>query len=312
MEKIYLVTGAAGFIGSHICEELLKEPSNIVIGVDNFYSGKQSNIDLLKDISSKFIFYKTDICNHEEICQIFKKHDVQYVFHEAAIASVQTSIENPLLTNEVNIKGSLSILEASRKNAVKRFLFASSAAIYGDEPALPKDEKSITRPISPYGLEKFVTEQYMKLYASQYGLECIALRYFNVYGPRQDPHSEYSGVISIFDNRIRQKLPITIYGDGEQYRDFIYVKDVAKANIKLMDYNLNDNNFLVVCTGSGKSTTINRLVEVIKNRYDSNDIQPSYKESRMGDIKKSVSNNNLLSSIIGEDFQEIENCINLL
>ncbi|ENX64519.1 MULTISPECIES: SDR family NAD(P)-dependent oxidoreductase [Acinetobacter] len=312
MEKIYLVTGAAGFIGSHICEELLKEPSNIVIGVDNFYSGKQSNIDLLKDISSKFIFYKTDICNHEEICQIFKKHDVQYVFHEAAIASVQTSIENPLLTNEVNIKGSLSILEASRKNAVKRFLFASSAAIYGDEPALPKDEKSITRPISPYGLEKFVTEQYMKLYASQYGLECIALRYFNVYGPRQDPHSEYSGVISIFDNRIRQKLPITIYGDGEQYRDFIYVKDVAKANIKLMDYNLNDNNFLVVCTGSGKSTTINRLVEVIKNRYDSNDIQPSYKESRMGDIKKSVSNNNLLSSIIGEDFQEIENCIKLL
>ncbi|MCH7315729.1 SDR family NAD(P)-dependent oxidoreductase [Acinetobacter sp. ANC 3882] len=312
MEKIYLVTGAAGFIGSHICEELLKEPSNIVIGVDNFYSGKQSNIDLLKDISSKFIFYKTDICNHEEICQIFKKHNVQYVFHEAAIASVQTSIENPLLTNEVNIKGSLNILEASRKNAVKRFFFASSAAIYGDEPTLPKDEKSITRPISPYGLEKFVTEQYMKLYASQYGLECIALRYFNVYGPRQDPHSEYSGVISIFDNRIRQKLPITIYGDGEQYRDFIYVKDVAKANIKLMDYNLNDNNFLVVCTGSGKSTTINRLVEVIKNRYDSNDIQPSYKESRMGDIKKSVSNNNLLSSIIGEDFQEIENCINFL
>lgn len=312
MEKIYLVTGAAGFIGSHICEELLKEPSNIVIGVDNFYSGKQSNIDLLKDISSKFIFYKTDICNHEEICQIFKKHDVQYVFHEAAIASVQTSINNPLFTNEVNIKGSLSILEASRKNAVKRFLFASSAAVYGDESTLPKDEKSVTRPISPYGLEKFVTEQYMKLYASQYGLECIALRYFNVYGPRQDPHSEYSGVISIFDNRIKQKLPITIYGDGEQYRDFIYVKDVAKANIKLMDYNLNDNNFLVVCTGSGKSTTINRLVEVIKNRYDSNAIQPSYKESRIGDIKKSVSNNNLLSSIIGEDFQEIENCINFL
>lgn len=312
MEKVYLVTGAAGFIGSHICEELLKYPSNTVIGVDNFYSGNQSNIDLLKGISGNFIFYKSDICNHEEMCEIIRKHNVQYVFHEAAIASVQTSIDNPLFTNEVNIKGSLSILEASRKNAVKRFLFASSAAVYGDEPTLPKNEESVTRPISPYGLEKLVVEQYMRLYSSQYGLECIALRYFNVYGPRQDPHSEYSGVISIFDNRIRQNLPITIYGDGEQYRDFIYVKDVVKANLHLMDYDLKNHNFLVVCTGSGKSTTINRLVEVIKNRHNLNNIEPSYKESRIGDIKKSVSNNKLLRSIVEEDFQEIENCIHFL
>lgn len=307
-----MVTGAAGFIGSHICEELLKDSSNIVVGIDNFYSGKQSNIDLLKSISGNFIFYKLDICDHEDICEIIKRHDVNYIFHEAAIASVNTSLDKPLLTNEVNIRGSLSILEASRKNNVKRFIFASSAAVYGDELTLPKNEESVTRPISPYGLEKLIVEKYMRLYASQYGLECIALRYFNVYGPRQDPHSEYSGVISIFDNLIRQNLPITIYGDGEQYRDFIYVKDIVKANLHLMNHILNDCNFLIVCAGSGKKTSINRLVEIIKNRYNSNDFTISYEESRAGDIKQSVSDNYLLKSIIKEDFQPIENCIYFL
>ncbi|WP_038345895.1 NAD-dependent epimerase/dehydratase family protein [Acinetobacter sp. A47] len=309
MEKIYLVTGAAGFIGSHICEELLRQPHNIVVGVDNFYSGKQSNIDFLKGISNNFIFYNLDICNHDELCEVMKKHNIKYVFHEAAIASVQTSVENPIFTNEVNIRGSLSVLEASRKNAVKRLLFASSAAVYGDEPTLPKNEKSVTRPISPYGLEKLVTEQYMQLYAYQYGLECIALRYFNVYGPRQDPHSEYSGVISIFDDRIKQELPITIYGDGEQYRDFIYVKDVAQANIKLMNHDIDSNNFLVVCTGTGKSTTVNQLVNILKRKYNSEHIKPTYKDQRIGDIKESISDNSLLISIIGDNFSQIESCI---
>lgn len=156
--RVYLVTGAAGFIGSHICEELLKEPSNYVVGIDNFYSGKPENIELLKSLSKNFIFYEIDIRDQDPLSAIMEKHTVKYVFHEAAIASVQVSVENPLLTNDVNIKGSLSVLEAARRNNVSRFLFASSAAVFGDEPTLPKNEKSVTKPISQYGLEKLVVE----------------------------------------------------------------------------------------------------------------------------------------------------------
>lgn len=306
----YLITGAAGFIGSHICEELLKEKSNRVIGIDNFYSGKQSNVDLLTGISDQFSFFEIDIRDQDKICELLKEFNVKYVFHQAAIASVQTSVENPILTNDVNVAGSLSILEASRKNGVKRIVFASSAAVYGDEPTLPKNEKSPVQPISPYGLEKLIVEKYMELYSNQYGIECIALRYFNIYGPRQDPKSEYSGVISIFKDKVSKGEPITIYGDGEQYRDFVYVKDLAVVNVKVMRQRLTDNKFEKICVGTGVKTTLNQLIDLftVKNNHESIDVQ--YATARNGDIKSSVCDNSILIKLI--DFQSFESILSAL
>lgn len=305
MNNIFLVTGAAGFIGSHICEELLNSPENIVIGIDNFYSGKQENISLLQALSTNFIFYELDIREFEELDAIVKRHKVDYIFHEAAIASVQTSVDKPAFTHEVNVKGSINILETARLNLVKRLVFASSAAVYGDEPTLPKNESSPTKPISPYGLEKLIIEQYMSLYAELYNLECVALRYFNVYGPRQDPTSEYSGVISIFDNRIKQGLPITIFGDGEQYRDFIYVKDVAVINLKVMFTDLK-HRFEVFCVGTGIKSSIKEVVEVLAKRHKLDELEINFQQERPGDIKKSVSENFLLLKIVPKfKFSEI-------
>lgn len=285
----YLVTGIAGFIGSHIAEELLKNPQNTVVGIDNFCSGKQENIDYLKNISEdRLVFVNADIRDFDKMNEIIQKHSIEYVFHEAAIASVQTSIENPIFTNAVNVQGTLNVLEAARMNDVKKVVFASSAAVYGDEPTLPKNECSEIKPISPYGYEKYMGEQYLKLYAELYGLKTVALRYFNVYGPRQDPTSEYSGVISIFENKIKNGEPIKIFGDGEQYRDFIYVKDVVKANLAAMEQDT--GSFSVYCVGTAHKTSVNELVKALQVKYSKN-IDVAYQDARQGDIKASLADN---------------------
>lgn len=289
--KVYLVTGVAGFIGSHIAEELLKDGKN-VIGIDNFYSGKKENIEYLQNISSDiFDFVEIDIRDINSLKKLFSEHKIDFVFHQAAIASVQKSIENPVFTNEVNVQGTLNILEASRENGVKKIVFASSAAVYGDEPTLPKNENSIIKPISPYGLEKYICEEYLKLYSNLYGLKSVALRYFNVYGERQDPSSEYSGVISIFDNKIKNGETITIFGDGEQYRDFVYVKDVVQANINAMWMDTGDFN--IFCVGTGEKTTVNDLANVLQTKYDSSS-KIAYTKARRGDIEGSVCDNTKL------------------
>ena len=196
--------------------------------------------------------------------------------------------ENPLLSNEVNVKGTLNILEASRKNDVKRVVFSSSAAVYGDEPTLPKNEDSIMNPISPYGYEKLFGEYYMKLYNELYGLETVILRYFNVYGSRQNSKSDYSGVISIFEESFKNAKSPNIYGNGEQYRDFVYVKDVAKANIKAM--NTPNISGEVFCVGTSRKISINDLVGILNKKY-SKSIKPNYLEARNGDIKESICDN---------------------
>ena len=221
MKNIYLITGIAGFIGSHIAEELLKNPNNIVIGIDNFFSGYQKNLDTIS--STNLVFYKGDIRDDEIMTQIFSQNKIEYIFHEAAIVSVQKSIDNPIQSNQVNVLGTLKLLQFARLNDVKRVVFASSAAVYGDEPSLPKNEDSSTKPISPYGVEKLIAEQYMNLYSDMFNLETINLRYFNIYGPRQDPTSEYSGVISIFEEKFSQNECPIIYGNGKQFRDFLHV-----------------------------------------------------------------------------------------
>ncbi len=292
-----LITGCAGFIASHIVEELLQDKDNNIIGIDNFYSGTKENLEFIKsmDKNNKFKFIEADIVNFDKMNKIIKENNIIQVYHLAAIVSVQESIENPLLSNEVNVKGTINILESSRLNNVKRVVFSSSAAVYGDEPTQPKNELSQTKPISPYGLEKLIGEQYMKLYNELYGLETIVLRYFNVYGQRQSAISDYSGVISIFDKLFREDKVPNIYGDGEQYRDFVYVKDIVNANIKAMN-NINITHD-IFCVGTSQKVSINNLFNVMNKKY-SKDFKPNYLENRDGDIKESICDNSKIKDIL--------------
>ena len=293
-----LITGSAGFIASHIIEELLQDKSNIIIGIDNFHSGTKENLDFISSVDkhNKFTFIEIDLRDFDTINKIIKENNIHQIYHLAAIVSVQESIENPLLSNEVNVKGTLNILEASKLNNVKRIVFSSSAAVYGDEPTQPKNENSQTKPISPYGYEKLIGEQYMKLYSELYGVETVCLRYFNVYGERQSATSDYSGVISIFEKKFQDNEIPNIYGDGEQYRDFVYVKDVAIANIKAM--NTIGISGEVICVGTAEKTSINNLVNMLNIKYSKN-IEPKYLKGRSGDIKESICENSKIKKYLG-------------
>ena len=224
----YLVTGGAGFIGSHIVDALVEANHEVVV-LDNLSSGHKEN---LSNAWKKITFVEGDVRDAETCLKAAEGCDG--IFHEAALVSVPDSINRPRDNHDINITGTLNVLEAARANGVKRVVFASSAAIYGDNPELPKYEAMLPEPKSPYALAKLTGEYYLKIYAECFGLETVALRYFNVFGPRQDPSSMYSGVISIFSERIMKGLPITIYGDGEQTRDFVNVKDVVAANLLAM------------------------------------------------------------------------------
>jgi UDP-glucose 4-epimerase len=278
-------------------EELLKDENNYIIGIDNFHSGTKENLDFIKSIDSKnkFEFIEADIRNFEEINKIIRDKKIEYIYHLAAIVSVQESIQNPLLSNEVNVKGTLNILESAKLNSVKRVVFSSSAAVYGDEPTQPKNENSITKPISPYGYEKLIGEQYMRLYSELYGIETISLRYFNVYGERQSATSDYSGVISIFEKKFKNDEIPNIYGDGKQYRDFVYVKDIAKANIKAM--NTPNISGEVFCVGTSRKVSINDLVGILNDKY-SKSIKANYLEARNGDIKESICDNKKIKQFL--------------
>lgn len=307
-----LVTGAVGFIATHTIEELLKDDNNSIVGIDNFYSGTEQNLEFIEsiDINKKFQFIESDVRDFEKMTEIIKCYNIEQVYHLAAIASVQKSIENPLFTHEVNVKGTLNILEASRSNNVKRVLLSSSAAVYGNELTLPKDETSIIKPISPYGHEKVMCESYMKLYTELYGLETVILRYFNVYGERQSASSDYSGVISIFDDKFKNNEVPSIYGNGKQYRDFIYVKDIAKVNIKAM--NIKNISGEVFCVGTAHKTSINSLFNFMKKKYNK-EIEPNYLEQRAEDILESICDNSKLLNIFEiEDFYCLEDMIDKL
>jgi UDP-glucose 4-epimerase len=300
-KKNILVTGSAGFIASHIIEELLKNTNNNIIGIDNMYSGIQKNLDFINeiDINNKFTFINADVRDFETLNKIIKTNDINQVYHLAAIVSVQESIQNPLLSNEINVKGTLNILEASRLNDVKRVVFSSSAAVYGDEPTQPKNETSQTKPISPYGYEKLIGEQYMKLYNDLYDVETISLRYFNVYGQRQSATSDYSGVISIFDDKFKNNKIPNIYGDGEQYRDFVYVNDVANANIKAM--NTPNISGEIFCVGTAQKTSINDIFNIMNKKYNK-DFKATYLDGRDGDIKESICDNSKMIDILKLNF----------
>ena len=221
MEKI-IVTGGAGFIGSHIVDALVGEGYEVHV-VDNMSAGKKENVN------TKATLHIVDIREKEKLIPIFE--NTKYVFHEAAFPQVQYSIENPVETNEINVTGTLNVLEASRINKIKRIIFASSCALYGDQEKLPITEDMEPNPLSPYGAHKYIGEAYMKLYAQIYGLETVSLRYFNVYGPRQSADGAYAGAIPKFIKFRQDNEPLQITGDGEQTRDYVNVKDVVNVNI---------------------------------------------------------------------------------
>jgi len=279
--KKALVTGGAGFIGSHITDALVSNGCQVAV-IDNLSTGKLSNLEHVKD---KIKFYKGDILDQVILEKAVKTCDV--IFHQAAIVSVPWSVENPVDSAMVNEMGTLSVLESARKNNVRRVVSASSSAVYGDDPQLPKSENMALKPLSPYAVQKLTGEYYSGLYYKLYGLETVCMRYFNVYGPRQDPTSPYSGVISIFmSNAVSQKTPV-IYGDGNQYRDFVFINDVVRAN--LLAASTDGASGEVFNVGTGKYVTINGLWEMACELSGLN-IKPEHESPKPGDIVESVAN----------------------
>jgi UDP-glucose 4-epimerase len=278
MAKI-LVTGGAGFIGSHLVEALVKAKHDVAV-FDNLSSGKQSNIASVKD---KITFIKGDITDSSALKKAMQKQE--YVFHLAANASVPYSVEHPLETHEVNATGTLNVLLAAKDAKVKRVIYSSSAAVYGDEPSLPKTENSPLRPQTPYASQKLSGEQYTIIFNKIYGMETVALRYFNVYGPRQDPKSPYSGVITKFVTALKNKQQPTIFGDGMQTRDFVYVSDVVQANLKAMTSAHAAGKVFNIATGVQVSIKemLAHLNEILGTK-----IQPKFAPRQAGDILHSV------------------------
>jgi nucleoside-diphosphate-sugar epimerase len=280
MPKI-LVTGGAGFIGSNLIEALLKKGC-VVRVLDNFSTGKRENLIFDKKYPSLEII-EGDICDLKTCQKAVRK--VDYVFHQAALPSVQRSIEDPEASNAINVGGTLNILLAARDEKVKRVVYASSSSIYGDTPTLPKHEEMNPSPLSPYALQKYVGEQYCRLFHQLYGLDTISLRYFNIFGPKQDPNSLYSAVIPKFIDALIHDRPPTIFGDGKQSRDFTYIENVVRANLLAMSARrLHGEAVNVAC---GKRTSLNRLFNILKEILGSAQ-SPIYEEPRKGDVRHSL------------------------
>jgi UDP-glucose 4-epimerase len=285
----FLVTGGGGFIGSHIVEQLLRENHQARV-LDNFTTGKRENLDPSVNLE----IMEGDIRDAGTVAAAVS--GVDGVFHEAALVSVPKSVEQPDLSFDINVKGTFNVFEAARKAGVRRVVYASSAAVYGDNEHLPLVETFSPIPLSPYGLDKLYTEQLGALYQSLYGQEMVALRYFNVFGPRQDPLSPYSGVISIFVDRLKAGKPLTIFGDGEQTRDFVYVGDVVQANLKAMFGKY--AGFRVFNVGCARQTTLNQLFSQLKDLTGSS-VAATYTAPRAGDIRHSLSDTARIQSELG-------------
>lgn len=273
-----LVTGGAGFIGSHLVDRLLEGGHQVAV-FDSFSTGKRENLEQAKD---RITIHEADVRDAAAVERATE--GCELVFHEAAVVSVPYSVEHPQETHDVNIQGTLNVLLAARKNRVRRVVFASSAAIYGEEPTLPKTESMLPEPISPYGVEKLTAEHYLRTFALLYGVETVALRYFNVFGPRQDPASPYSGVISIFVQRLLAGKPLTIFGDGLQSRDFVYVADVVEANIQASL--AKEASGRVYNVARGERTTLLQLAETL-GKVVGTTVAPTLGPERAGDIRHS-------------------------
>jgi nucleoside-diphosphate-sugar epimerase len=286
----YLVTGGAGFIGSNIVDELVKRRQEVVV-LDDLSAGKEANLAGVRDKIDLHIGSVTDLAAVQSACK-----GVQYVIHLAARTSVPRSVLNPLETNHVNIDGILNVLVAARDAQVRRFVFAASSAAYGETPTLPKVESMPAQPISPYGLTKYVGELYAQVFGRVYGLENACLRYFNVFGPRQDPSSQYSGVLSRFMLAVIEGQAPVVYGDGEQSRDFTYVENIVDETLRACE--APSASGLVFNGGTGARITLNHVLKLLE-QITGKTIKPKYDAPRNGDIRDSQADVSLARKILG-------------
>ncbi len=279
-----LVTGGAGFIGSHIVEALLAQGHAVCV-LDDFSAGKRENLQAVQgDIELvEGSIADPDCCRR--VCQ-----GIERVWHLAAIASVPQSVKNPLRSHEVNLTGTLNLLLAARDAGVRRLVFSSSSAVYGTNPDLPYHEESLPMPLSPYANQKLAGEFYVRQFAALYGMETVSLRYFNIFGPRQDPNSQYAGVVSAFISAVLEHRTPVIYGDGEQYRDFVYVADCVRANL-LAGFS-NEREAIGGCfnIATGHPISINTLFATTQQVLGAN-LVPQYFPERPGDVRCSAANN---------------------
>jgi UDP-glucose 4-epimerase len=289
-KKIYLVTGGAGFIGSHIVEALVKRGDQVRV-FDNLMTGNLAN---LAQVAGKIDFIEGDIRDYQTIRRALT--DVEIVFHEAAIPSVPRSIDEPNLNHDVNINGTFNLLLAAHETGVRRVIYAASSSAYGEIGSGAKQEEQSPDPLSPYAVGKLVGEYYCRVFTRVYQQETVALRYFNVFGPRQDPSSPYSGVISKFMTALLNGQPPVIYGDGEQSRDFTYVANVVDANLRAVE--APEASGKVINLGVGARTTLNQLLAQIQ-KIAATDLKPIYQPPRAGDVRHSLADIKRAEAILG-------------
>ncbi|MGD0693361.1 MAG: SDR family oxidoreductase [Terriglobia bacterium] len=288
--SLYLVTGGAGFIGSHVVDELVRRGDSVRV-LDNLSTGREANLAPVRD---RITFYQADIRELEKIRPCFE--GVDYVAHLAALSSVPRSVADPIASNAVNVDGTLKVLVAAREARVKRVVFAGSSSVYGDNPILPRRESHDPRPLSPYALTKLAGEYYCKVFTAIYGLETATVRYFNIFGPRQNPDSPYTGVLSLFNAAyIRGRTPV-IFGDGGQSRDFTYVSNAVDATLRASTAPGASGGVFNV--GVGERHTLNEIIGLLNKIYG-REMRPRYEAPRLGDVRDSLADITLARNILG-------------
>ena len=299
-----LITGGAGFIGSNLAEELLKKEHTVTV-LDNFATGKIENLmPLLEKYPNHLTLQVGDIRNLEDCHKATE--GIDYVLHQAALGSVPRSIKDPITSNDVNVTGFLNMLVAARDAKVKRFIYAASSSTYGDSKSLPKVEEVIGKPLSPYAITKYVNELYADVFSKTYGIETIGLRYFNVFGRKQDPNGAYAAVIPLFVKKLMAHESPVINGDGEYSRDFTYIDNVIQMNIRAMETTNPDAINTIYNTAYGERTTLNQLVEYLKEYLSEFDtaianVEIKHGPNRAGDIPHSLANIDKAKNLLGYD-----------
>ncbi|MDB4930101.1 MAG: UDP-glucose 4-epimerase [Myxococcaceae bacterium] len=284
-----LVTGGAGFIGGHLIDALLAQNAEVRV-IDNLSTGKRENIDRVKN---RVDFIEADICDPEAIARAV--HGVELVFHEAAIPSVSRSVADPVASNRANVGGTVAVLNAARLAGVRKLVYAASSSAYGDTPTLPKVETMTPRPMSPYAISKLAGEQYVSVFGKLYGFETVSLRYFNVFGPRQDPKSEYAAVIPRFVTTILAGNRPIIFGDGEQTRDFCFIENTVSANLLAAKATTRGEVVNVAC---GARVSLNALIGLINEELGT-DVKPEYQTGRAGDVRDSLADISAARALLG-------------